>query len=87
MYEDVKYSNTLLSVFNNNLIIQWGKGIGNTTFPIAFKNYCSVANQNARNDCMVYGEHTLTTVHFIWRHIANYSTDINGEANYIALGI
>ena len=76
-----------LLVVNNGLIVQYGKGVGNTTFPIAFKNYCSVANQNARHDCMIYGDHTLTTVNFIWRQIANYSTDYNGEASYIALGV
>ena len=59
MYEDVKYSNTLLSVFNNSLIIQWGKYISgqsakdsisvNVNFPIAFP-YFPIAFSAVAND-------------------------------------
>ena len=52
MYEDVKYSNTLLSVFNNGIIVQFGvcKTRSTITLPVAYTKCFSIAISHAYGD-------------------------------------
>ena len=75
--------------FLNGLIIQWGTGSGNISFPIPFPNRCfSVTSSSQHNE----GWNEDTVINHISRtgfisHLARYGTGYTVSCNWIAIGI
>ena len=75
--------------FLNGLIIQWGTGSGNISFPIPFPNRCfSVTSSSQHNE----GWNEDTVINPISRtgfisHLARYGTGYTVSCNWIAIGI
>ena len=75
--------------FLNGLIIQWGTGSGNISFPIPFPNKCfSVTSSSQHNagwneDTVI---NNITNKGFI-SHLAAYGTGYTVSCNWIAIGI
>ena len=75
--------------FLNGLIIQWGTGSGNISFPIPFPNKCfSVTSSSQHNE----GWNEDTVINHISRtgfvsHLARYGTGYTVSCNWIAIGI